>query len=315
VSQTVIEINQLTKDYESNRAVDHLSLTINRGEIFGLLGPNGAGKSTTILMLLGLSEPSSGSVRVCGYDSTKEPIEVKKRVGYLPDRVGFYEDRTGLENLIFTASLNGIAYDEAKKRAEQLLEQVGLIDVKDKKTGTYSRGMKQRLGLADVLMKDPEVIILDEPTLGIDPKGISELLQLIRKLSKEKGITILLSSHQLHQVQQICDRVGLFVQGKLIAEGDIQQLAEQLFADEPFTLKLEVSPVTEELIEQLRNLEGIVEITHDNQWVNIKSKEDLSKVIAKQLIEMGYSLHQMIKKNVGLDEIYQRYFEGGVRSA
>ena len=150
---TVIDIHELTKSYSETKAVDRLSLQIKRGEIFGLLGPNGAGKSTTILMLLGLSEPDSGTINVLGLNPTREPIPVKRRVGYLPDDVGFYEDRTGLENLMLTARLNRIPDSQARERALELLEQVGLTQATHKKTGAYSRGMRQRLGLADVLMK------------------------------------------------------------------------------------------------------------------------------------------------------------------
>jgi len=180
-------------------------------------------------MMLGLTEPTFGSVKVCGIDSVTNPIEVKRKVGYLPEDVGFYDDYTGLENLLFTAQLNSIPLREARVRAEKLLSRVGLSDVADKKVGKYSRGMRQRIGLADVLIKNPEVIILDEPTLGIDPKGVKELLELIIKLSKEEGHTVLLSSHHLHQIQEVCDRVGLFVGGRLIAEGSIQSLRKSYF--------------------------------------------------------------------------------------
>lgn len=237
----IIELTGLTRRYGQFTAVDNLDLTIARGEIFGLLGPNGAGKSTTILMMLGLTEPDSGTVRVCGLDPATHPVEVKKRVGYLPEEVGFYDDMSGLRNLIYTACLNGIPETEAKTRAEELMERVGLANDKNKKTGKYSRGMRQRLGLADVLIKDPEVIILDEPTLGIDPAGVREFLDLIVELSREQKITVLFSSHHLHQVQQVCDRVGLFVGGKLLAAGDVQSLASQLFGKSPYTIEAGIS--------------------------------------------------------------------------
>lgn len=232
MAQSIIEIEDLTKVYGSHTAVDHLTLTVSKGEVFALLGPNGAGKTTTILMLLGLTDPSSGSVKVCGINSTTSPIEVKKRVGYLPENVGFYDDLTGLQNLVFTARLNGFREKDAVTKAAELLKRVGLEDESGKKTGKYSRGMLQRLGLADVLIKDPEVIILDEPTLGIDPLGIRELLDLIVTLSREQGITVLFCSHNLHQVQKVCDRAGIFVNGKLLAEGDLKSLAGKLFSEE-----------------------------------------------------------------------------------
>ncbi len=251
MSSPIITLDEISKQYDEQYAVDHLSLAIKKGEIFGLLGPNGAGKSTSILMMLGLSEPTTGSVHVCGINSTSNPIEVKRRVGYLPDDLGFYEHMTGFENLLYTASLNGLSRKLAEERANYLLQRVGLTDATNKKAGKYSRGgMRQRLGLADVLMKDPEVIILDEPTLGIDPEGVREILKLIQQLNKEDGITVLLSSHQLHQVQQICDRVGIFVKGKLLAEGNMEELAKQLFFEDLFIIYVKAEPIDSELIEK-----------------------------------------------------------------
>ncbi|MCJ7841165.1 ABC transporter ATP-binding protein [Lederbergia sp. NSJ-179] len=310
----IIQLEGLTKKYENKIAVDHLNLSIGKGEVFGLLGPNGAGKSTTILMILGLSEPTSGAVRVCGYDSTKEPLHVKRIVGYLPDQVGFYENRTGMENLMLTASLNGFSRKEGEKRAKTLLEEVGLAYAADQKTGTYSRGMKQRLGLADVLIKDPEIIILDEPTLGIDPKGIQELLRLIQKLSKEQGITVMLSSHQLHQVQQICDRVGLFVNGKLLAEGTVEALAKQLFGEEGQQIKVKLSAVTDSMIEEIQELKEVqkVVVREENEVTIWCKGEAALQHIVDTIIANGCHLSSLTHEKVGLDEIYQRYFAGGV---
>ena len=320
MAENIIEIADLTKKYGSFTAVDQLNLTIRKGDIFGLLGPNGAGKSTTILMMLGLTEPTSGSVKVCGVDSTSNPIEVKRRVGYLPEDVGFYSNLNGLENLMFTARLNRIPPEEAEQKAEQLLIRVGLSDAGKKKTGKYSRGMLQRLGLADVLIKNPEVIILDEPTLGIDPKGVREFLELIVSLSKEEGLTVLFSSHDLHQVQQVCDRVGLFVKGKLIAEGDIQTLSKKLFANSPYIIETgiyiasdfsENKYTTDWLKEVLKPVEGIIAVNMKNDIFNIESSRDSSVEIAKAIVESGAGLNYLNKKEYGLDDIYYRYFEGG----
>ena len=225
--ESVIELVQLTKRYGHFTAVDRLDLKIHKGEIFGLLGPNGAGKSTTILMMLGLTDPTSGTVHVCGINSTTYPVEVRKKVGYLPEDVGFYDDMTGPENLLYTARLNNIPEQEARQHAAQLLERVGLDRDIDKKTGKYSRGMRQRLGLADVLIKNPEVIILDEPTSGIDPAGVQEFISLIRQLRDERGLTVLFSSHHLDQVQKVCDRVGLFSNGKILALIDMTELKDK----------------------------------------------------------------------------------------
>jgi ABC-2 type transport system ATP-binding protein len=320
VEGDIVELVDLTKKYGSFTAVDNLNLSISKGEIFGLLGPNGAGKSTTILMMLGLTEPTSGSVKVCGINSTSNPIEVKQRVGYLPEDVGFYDELTGLENLIYTARLNRIPGKLAKQKAEQLLVRVGLNDVAEKKAGKYSRGMRQRLGLADVLIKNPEVIILDEPTLGIDPKGVQEFLELIVSQSKEEGITVLLSSHHLHQLQQICSRVGLFVSGKLLAEGDIHSLSKQLFTKSAFIIEASVSqkshsPSNNNSIDWIRkvlqHIEGIIDIKTKNELFQIECSHDLTAEIAGAIIGSGAGLTHLNIKEYGLDDIYFKYFEGG----
>ncbi|MBU9722939.1 MULTISPECIES: ABC transporter ATP-binding protein [Bacillaceae] len=310
--EPIITFENLTKKYDGVLAVDHLSLTVERGEVFGLLGPNGAGKSTTILMMLGLTEPTSGQVKVCGFNSTREPKKVKERVGYLPDSVGFYEDRTGLENLVLTAMLNGVPRGKATERATRLLKEVGLEEAMNKKTGKYSRGMKQRLGLADVLIKEPDVIVLDEPTLGIDPQGVQDLLQLIEKLSKEQGITVLLSSHHLHQVQQICDRVGLFVDGKLLAKGTLDELSQELFSKEGITTIVKVSEVSDELITMIKNHPSVFEVEKvDKQNLHVKSETDVTGGLVHLIMDSGKSLLELSIKEYGLDEIYHQYFQGG----
>jgi ABC-2 type transport system ATP-binding protein len=311
--QAVIQLENLTKRYGEFKAVDGLSLSIQKGEVFGLLGPNGAGKSTTILMMLGLTDPSSGSVKVCGINATTHPKAVKEKVGYLPEDVGFYDDLSGWDNLMFTARLNRIANEEAVSRITDLLQKTGLEQAAHKKVRTYSRGMRQRLGLADVLVKNPEVIILDEPTLGIDPKGVKELLDLIVELSQEKGLTVLLSSHHLHQVQQICSRVGLFVQGKLLASGSVEELASELISKHPVQIEARISPYPTkpaELEKELRRVDGVDEVQLlSDGLLYFGCSKDSSAQVAQALIEAGASLHHLSKKTYGLDDIYQRYFE------
>jgi ABC-2 type transport system ATP-binding protein len=225
VAEPLIRATGLTKRYGTRTVVDHLDLEVHAGEVYGLLGPNGAGKTTTILMLLGLSEPDSGEARVVGLDPTRHALEVKRRVGYLPDDAGFYADLTGRQNLRYTAALNGLTRHRADERVAEALDRVGLTDAADRKAGQYSRGMRQRLGIADALVKDPIVLILDEPTIGIDPLGVVEILALIRQLVKERHIALLLASHLLDQVQASCDRAGIFYGGRLIGEGSLAELA------------------------------------------------------------------------------------------
>lgn len=314
----VVELMQLTKKYRETTAVDHLNLSIARGEIFGLLGPNGAGKTTTILMMLGLTEPTEGQAKICGFDPTRDALRVKRKVGYLPDDIGFYEDLSALDNLVYTARLNGVPHEEAVARAKSLLEKTGLSADGSKKVGAYSRGMRQRLGLADVLIKNPEVIILDEPTLGIDPEGVRELLALISSLSRDEKLTVLLSSHHLHQVQQICDRVGLFVAGKLIAVGDIHSLSKQLDEDGNFYIEVGAKGWNDALSRRIFELEGVLEIRNPEVADETGSRDvtativcdrDLTAQIAETIIHGNAELNYIRRKEYGLDDIYHRYFE------
>ncbi|MFD2893651.1 ABC transporter ATP-binding protein [Sphingobacterium arenae] len=308
----IIRVRQLTKKYGDFTAVDHLDLDIATGEIFGLLGPNGAGKSTTILMLLGLSEPTSGEIEVCGTDPIRSPIAVKRLVGYLPDNIGFYESWTALENLVLTAQLNGISYTEAQRRSLSLLEKVGLRDVAEKKVGKFSRGMRQRLGLADSLIKNPKVLILDEPTLGLDPMGVKDFTSLILRLSREEKLTVLLSSHQLYQVQQICDRVGLFIQGKLVADGSIHDLASRLFQDKPRHIQLKVHQMdTQRARGILEEMQDVKIIGQQDNLFHIDGDEIIVHHLAKKLVEHDIHITQLQQRIYGIEDIYAHYFEGG----
>jgi ABC-2 type transport system ATP-binding protein len=225
----IIETTDLTKRYGRQTVVNHLSLKVRDGEIFGFLGPNGAGKTTTLLMLLGLTQPSGGSAAVCGLNPLRMAREVKRHVGYLPENVGFYGDMDAIQSLEYVAALNGIGSKAAREKIDDLLDLVGLKGDARKKTAAFSRGMKQRLGIAEVLMKDPTVLFLDEPTLGLDPEGANQMVGLIQSLSQGRNITVLLSSHNLSQVQRISHRVGIMIAGSLIAEGSIDALAKESF--------------------------------------------------------------------------------------
>jgi ABC-2 type transport system ATP-binding protein len=225
--QIVIEAEGLTKKYGQQVAVNNLNLQIREGEVFGFLGPNGAGKTTTLLMFLGLTEPTSGKVNVIGFDPTRDPFHVKEKVGYLPENVGFYDDMDARQNLQYIARLNRIPDKISAERIDESLKVVDLFEEIEKKVGTYSKGMRQRLGIAEVLIKEPRLIFLDEPTIGLDPDGTNRMLDLIHSLSREKNITIFLSSHLLDQVQRICDRVGIMIKGDLVAIGPIEELAKK----------------------------------------------------------------------------------------
>ena len=225
-AMAIIQTDQLPRRYGRQTAVDGLSLEIGEREIFGFLGPNGAGKTTTILMLLGLTEPTAGRARVLGYDPARDPLQIKRQVGYLPENVGFYDDLTGLENLRYMGRLNRLPEAQAPALIEEALSTVGLEGEGNKLVGAYSRGMRQRLGIAELLVKNPKLLILDEPTLGLDPDGTNRMLELIVSLRRERGMTVMLSSHQLEQVQRICTRVGIMIKGKLAALGSLEELSK-----------------------------------------------------------------------------------------
>lgn len=307
--QMIIETQDLTKKYGDKTAVDGLNLSIRKGEVFGLLGPNGAGKTTTILMLLGLTEPFSGKAFIDGKECRKNPIQVKRMVGYLPDNVGFYPDMTGRQNLRFTGRLNGMSGQALEERIDALLKRVGMEKHGDQKTGTYSKGMKQRLGVADVLIKDPQVIIMDEPTLGIDPEGMRKLLSLIRELAQEDGRTVLISSHQLYQIQQICDRVGIFVDGKLIACGGIEDLGRQVQKENHYSMELEITPCNEAVINRISAQPGVEKVEQEKNMLSIQSTVDLRSSLIPFLSMNGVTILHLHQRGGDLDEIYHLYFE------
>ncbi|MEZ5408593.1 MAG: ABC transporter ATP-binding protein [Acidimicrobiales bacterium] len=300
-----IEARWLTKRYGETTAVDRLSIEVQRGEVFGLLGPNGAGKTTTILMLLGLTEPTSGLARVDGLDPTRSPLLVKSRVGYLPDEVGFYEDLTAVQNLRYTAELNRLSKAVAAERIERVLDDVGLTDAADTKVGAFSRGMRQRLGVADALVKQPSILILDEPTVNIDPEGVRELLLLIERLRTEQGVTVLLSSHLLHQVQQVCDRIGIFVRGQLRACGTIDALADEIGDRWTFAVGIDGPGSWEEV---LARVPGVTAVTrHEGRW-RVQADGDVRSAIHDAVVAAGGRFTHLSRDEADLDAIYHRYF-------
>lgn len=333
-----IVTHNLTKKYGEFTAVDNLNLAVRQGEIFGLLGPNGAGKTTTILVLLGLTEPTAGEAEVLDANPTREPLKVKSMVGYLPDNVGFYPTLSGRQNLRYTAQLNGATGAEAEERIKALLDEVGLTEAADRRAGSYSRGMRQRLAIADALVKQPRILILDEPTIGIDPEGVRELLLLLQRLKEEQGMTILLSSHLLHQVQEVCDRVGIFVGGRLIAAGPVAELEQKLSLEGEHEVELRViradgtplvftqrmvdggtvsgeAPLQDDaaqLVSALAGFPGVRRMRVERGMLVLHCEEDLRTEIARMLYERGLLPVHLRMRGLTLDEIYDRYFQEGM---
>lgn len=310
--ETVIETQRLNKRYGEVVAVDDLDLSVRRGEVFGMLGPNGSGKTTTILMLLGLTEPTSGKVRVLGQNPARKPLEVKSRVGYLPDSVGFYDELTARENLGYIARLNQLDTQEADQRIDAALERMGLGDVGHRSVATFSHGMRQRLGLADVLIKHPEVVILDEPTLGLDPDAAREFLGLIRGL-KDEGITVLLSSHLLHQVQAICDRVGLFNRGRMVLEGTVAELAQKVLGG---AYRVHLEAEGDDLIPALEAINGVVSVEpRGERSYLIEATRDLRAEVSRRVVDSGGAVLSLRPEEPSLDDVYEQYFEEASHAA
>ena len=304
MAQAVVETKDLTKVYGENfTAVNQLNLRIEEGEVFGFLGANGAGKTTTLLMLLGLTEPTSGSVSVCGLDPTRQPVDVKRLVGYLPERVGFYEDLTAAQNLRYTADLNRISKAVAEPRILEVLETVGLKDVVDHPVSTYSRGMKQRLGLADIWLKEPKLAFLDEPTTGIDPNGIDDVLKLISSMAK-KGITIIFCSHVLPQVQRICSRVGILSKGVLVADGPIDSLGRD---SERYRMEAEVDNMTSAVVDAVKGIPGVEDVEAQERMLIVTASSDLRGQVSRAIIDSGALLLGMRIEEINLERIYKRF--------
>ncbi|MGZ5385457.1 MAG: ABC transporter ATP-binding protein [Acidimicrobiia bacterium] len=299
---------RLTKQYGETKVVNALDLRLSAGEVFGLLGPNGAGKTTTILMLLGLVEPTSGDIEVLGLDPARNPLEVKSHVGYLPDAVGFYDNLTGRENLRFTAQLNRIERTTGEVRISAVLADVGLTDAADRPAGTYSRGMKQRLGIADALLKEPSILILDEPTTSIDPEGVAEMLGLIRSLADDKGVTILLSSHLLHQVQTVCDRVAIFVRGRVVAQGAPHELATENTG--PEEVEVHVDADEGALRAALANQKFLIGLRPGRlpRTYHIEIARGNTNKLVSTIVAAGLAITSVRRVSEDLDEVYRRYF-------
>jgi ABC-2 type transport system ATP-binding protein len=307
--EAVIRAEQLTKRYGANLAVDHIDLEVEAGEIVGILGPNGSGKTTTILMLLGLTEPTSGRAVVAGFDPLRDPLEVKRRVGYMPDQVGFYDGLSARDNLAYTGRLAGLPRAEIDTRFAGAMERVGLAAVGRNRVRTFSQGMRQRLGLAEVLMKRPSVAILDEPTTALDPHSTQEFLDMIRGL-KADGTAVLLSSHHLDQVQSVCDRVALFNRGRVALSGTVTELAGRVLGGgHVIDVEARSPEGAGAIADRLAAVPGVVRLQAlGGERYRVDCQRDLRAEIARRLapeVEL-VGIHFAAPS---LTEVYNRYFE------
>ena len=312
MTETVITALGLTKRYRRATVVDGIDFDVAKGEIFGLLGPNGAGKTTTILMMLGLTDVTAGEVRVLGYDPVRQPLAVKRRVGYLPDSVGFYDYLTAAENLAYTARLMGFAPAERTHRITDALSRVQLHDVANKPVRTFSRGMRQRLGLAEIVMKGAEIAILDEPTSGLDPQATVDFLALIEQL-KHEGVTVLLSSHLLDQVQRVCDRVALFQIGRIVLQGTVPELAKEVLGA-GFVVEVDaVAPPGADLEARLLAVPGVSSVQRAGDRYRLTAVRDVRADAARAVVAADGALTQLSVDTPSLEAIYTRFFQRTAR--
>lgn len=304
MSEPILETIGLTKDFRRRRAVDDLSLRVTEGSVYGFLGPNGAGKSTTIRMLTGLIRPKSGTARLLGRDVRTDRVRALREVGALVEMPAFYKYMSGRENLRILSRLSGGC---DSKRLDHILDTVGLLDRADDKVKTYSHGMVQRLGIGQALLPNPKLVILDEPTSGLDPQGMKDVRELIIRLAKEENITVFLSSHLLHEVEQVCDRVGVVNRGRLIAEGKVREL-----------LRHEVELVELAVSDESR----AVEVLGGMDWVELLPTNALGKIAARTpadrigeinrtLIEAGVDVSGIVPRSMNLEELFLKLIEEG----
>ncbi len=307
--EPIVETRELTKIYGDLTAVDHLNLTVNEGEIFGFMGPNGAGKTTTILMLMGLSVPSYGTATVGGYDIVQDSKEVRRIAGQLPEFAGYYEDLTPRQNLDYVGRLNDLSRAESEERIADLLEDVGLTEWKDTKVEKFSRGMKQRLGIAQSLIKRPKLVFFDEPTIGLDPAGTKEIRDMILRLNMEQGLTVFLSSHLLHEIQLTCNRVGIISRGRLVVTDTIENLTNRLTGEMGESIEFKLHETTPELLEELETVEGVTSVTQENDRLYVQTERDSTMEVSQTIVKHGAVILLMKPREYTMEEIFMKYYQ------
>ncbi|MFQ5871578.1 MAG: ABC transporter ATP-binding protein [Candidatus Geothermarchaeales archaeon] len=313
MAETVLEVRGLVKYYGSLKALDHVSFKLARGSVFGYLGPNGAGKTTTIRAILGLVRADAGDILVNGFDPSKDPVHAFQGVGYAPELPKLHAFLTGEELLDLVGRLHGMPSGERKKREKELMELVGLSDHAKKKVGKYSKGMVQRLSVAQALMNEPELLIMDEPTIGMDPAATAYFRDLFRSMPKE-GKTVLISSHLLEEVQKMCTDIGMINRGRIIFAGGLDDVISS-FQDE-WTVEVELGKVTKAVRDGLSKLDFIegLQVDGHNLLIRMKKEEDRRGEIAEKIVEKGGKLLGLALHKSTLEEVYLRALkEGGPR--
>ncbi len=299
---SILEVNNLVKFYNKFKAVDDVTFGIKKGEIFGFLGPNGAGKTTTIKSILDLIHANSGEIKINGIDVLKNGKKARRHIGYLPERVAFYDNLTAIQNLSFYAEMKGTKREECK----YLINEMGLEDAANKKVGKFSKGMVQRLGMARAMLGKPIILILDEPSGGLDPRGVVLIRDKIKEL-KKNGTTIFLSSHILGEVQTICDRVGIINKGKLVAQDSVNELSRRLNIKPKITVELK--QLEDDIVKSVKNIKGIEKVeTEANRIIVICDSETKAKVILT-IAKAGGNILNLQTQEPSLEEVFMRFTE------
>ena len=311
----MIEVKNVTKKYGKVVAIDNINFTINDGEIIGLLGPNGAGKSTTMNMITGYIEPTEGTIVIDGYDISKKPRKAKREIGYMPEGVPLYTDMTVKEFVTYMAEIKKVDRKTRKEKIEKIIEETGLKDVEKKLTRNLSRGYKQRVSMAGALVGEPKILILDEPTVGLDPKQITEIRNLIKELGKTH--TVILSSHILSEVSQICQKVIIINKGKIIAVDTPENLENKVASKNDIYVTVEdldnrIEEVAKD-IKEITKIELVKENKDKTKQYLIESEKDvdLRKILFKELAKENITIFEMKKADTTLEDAFMKLIEGG----
>ena len=309
MKENVVETYDVTKRYGEFTAVDGVNMKVTKGEIWGFLGPNGAGKTTTVLMLMGLSVPTSGTGIVGGYDIVEQSREIRSTASILPEYSSLYGGMTAFENLDYLGRLNNIPKEEREDRIHETLEIVGMSDWLDKKYESFSRGMKQRVGIASTMMKNPQVLFLDEPTLGLDPVGTREIRELILDLKNKEGVTVVMTSHILSEVQATCDRIGIINGGKLVLNETMSNLNNVMMGAEDRSVEFKLTQVTPEIVHEIESIDGVKRVTQENGKLYVYGNAESDVNVSRVIVENGSIILMMKPREYTLEEIFMKYYE------
>jgi len=304
----MIEVRKLCKSYGDRQAISNLSFKIEKGDVVGLLGPNGAGKSTTMKIITGFMAPTSGEAKVCGYDVFEDPIEVKKRIGYLPETPPLYSEMNVEDYLKFVAELKSVDSARLKSLVDKAIVKTQLVEVRKRLIRNLSKGFKQRVGIAQALVSDPEVLVLDEPTVGLDPKQVAEIRDLIKELRGEH--TIILSTHILPEVQATCNKVIIIHEGKIVAQDAIDQIEKLNQGAIILNVRTRKPHQLASQLEKIEGVKRVESVSRTQLRLTLSEQDELIEVIAKEIIAAGVGLVELSPSRANLEDVFLKLTYG-----